>query len=571
MRFVWFALLSVPMLAAAPQSATVSPQAGQPQQPNTPPVQPTRPEDLCVIEGQAVNALTGDPLKKAQITVNSLGGRANANLGAVTDGTGRFVVENIEPGRYNLSAQRNGFVQFQYGARGPNRPGAPLVLNPGQRTRDLVLRMMPQGVISGHVVDEDGEPVENAQIRAMRYSFVRGKRQMVAPGYGSTDDLGEYRVFRLEPGKYYLSATYRPRNNMMMTQDRNPAESANEGYAPTYFPGTNDPTNATAIEVSGGALLGGVDLTLRKTRTVRIRGHVVNPAGEGLPPWITIQLVAKEGAFINSPARTQVRGRGGAFELRDLTPGAYVLRTQWADENTLRMVRQPIDVGSTNLDDVNVMLTPGLAIKGQVRVDGTAEVNLASVNISLMPQGPMPMGGAFARVKDDATFALENVNADNYTITVRGLPPTFYVKSIRMGDADGLEAGLDLTRGAGGVLDILVSPSGGEVDGSVADPKGQPAPGATVVLVPDTRHRERQDLFKTAASDTSGHFSLKGISPGEYKLFAWEDVEMGAYQDPEFLKPFESRGESVTIREGSHENQQLKLIPADSTPKNSGT
>ena len=98
--------------------------------------------------------------------------------------------------------------------------------------------------------------------------------------------------------------------------------------------------------------------------------------------------------------------------------------------------------------------------------------------------------------------------------------------------------------------------------------RGSLHPGATVVLVPDTKHRDHADLFKRTASDTSGHFSIKGISPGEYKLFAWEDVENDAYQDPEFLQPFENQGESVTIREGSHEDRQLKLIPAESTPTN---
>lgn len=570
MRFVWFALLCFPLLAAAQQPGTVSSQAGPPQQYNTPPAPPTRPEDLCLIEGQAVNGLTGEPVKKAQITMNNLGGRANANLGAITDSTGHFVIENIDPGRYNISAERNGYVRFQYGARGPERPGAPLLLGPGQRTRDLVFRLAPQGVITGKVVDEDGEPVENAQIRAMRYAFVRGKRQMTSPGYASTDDQGEYRVFGLAPGKYYLSATYRPRNGMSVVQDRKPAAEANEGYAPTYFPGTNDPTGATAIDVAPGAVLDGVDISLRKTRTVRIRGHIVNPTGQGMPPFVSIRMVAKDSALPNSSYMTGAN-QGGTFEIRDLTPGSYLLMVQWSEENTSHRVRQLVDIGNTNLDDVNVLLTPGLSLKGQVRVDGTAEVNLGSVNISLMPQGPMPMGGALARVNDDGTFTLDNVNADSYSVQLRGLPPTFYVKSIRIGDADALDAGLDLTRGAAGVLDILVSPNGGEVDGAVAGANGQLASGATVVLVPDAARRERMELFKTTATDTSGHFSLKGISPGEYKLFAWEDIEAGAYQDPEFLQPFENQGENVTIREGSRENRQLKLIPAESTPKNSGS
>jgi protocatechuate 3,4-dioxygenase beta subunit len=569
MPFVWFVLLSLPVLAAAQQPGTVSSQPGQSQQFN-PPVQPTRPEDLCSIEGQAVNALTGEPLKKAHVTMNNLGGQTNATPGAVTDASGRFVIENIDPGRYNVSAERNGFVRFQYGSRGPGRPGAPLTLSPGQRTRDLVFRLFPQGVITGKVVDEDGEPVESAQIRVLRYAFVRGKRQMTSPGFASTDDQGEYRVFGLDPGKYYLSATYHPQTGMGIAQDQKPAAEANEGYAPTYYPGTNDPAAATVIQISAGAVLGGVDVTLRKTRTIQIRGHVVNPTGEGLPQFVIVQLTPKEGGFLNASTRDMVQRRDGAFQIRDVVPGSYFLTAQWPSENGRRMVRQAIEVGNSNLDNVSVVLTPAVSLKGQVRVDGTAEVNFASINISLSPQALLPMGGAFARAADDGTFTLDNVNADSYSVLVYGLPPTFYVKSIRMGDVDAFESGLDLTRSGPGVLDILVNPNGGEIDGTVADPHGQFAAGATVVLVPDAKHRDHAGLFKRTASDTSGHFSFKGISPGEYKLFAWEDVENGAYQDPEFLQPFENQGESVTIREGSRENRQLKLIPAESTPKNSG-
>jgi protocatechuate 3,4-dioxygenase beta subunit len=568
MNLARFVLLAAPVLLVAQQPATVSSQTGQPQ-----PLQPTRPEDLCSVEGQVVNAVTGEPVKKAEVSMNGrVARRIAVAFGATSDATGRFVIENVDPGQYNLSAERNGFVRQQYGARGPDRAGSPLTLNPGQNARDLVFRLLPQGVITGHVVDEDGEPVEYAQVRVMRYRFVRGQRQMAAAGNASTDDLGEYRVFALTPGKYYLSATYHQRNVMMEAQDRTPRGAAEEGYVPTYFPGTNDPAGAGVIDVSPGAVLSGVDVALHKTRTLRIRGRVVNPLGEGLPPFVQIRLVSRNPALagLNSAVARVVQNRGGTFEVRDLTPGAYFLMAQWQEEGKPRVIKQPVDLGNSNVDDLSVPLSAPLDVKGQVRVDGTGDVNLGNVTVGLDPQGPMFIGRASAKLKDDGSFALDKVNADNYAVSVYGLPQNFYVKSIRMGDVDGLDAGLDLTRGSAGALDIVISPNGGQVEGTVADPKGQLASGATVVLVPDAPHREQSALFKTVNTDTSGHFSMQGITPGDYKLFAWEDVESGAYQDLEFLRPFESEGESVTIREGGRESRQLKLIPAESTPKSSG-
>lgn len=128
-----------------------------------------------------------------------------------------------------------------------------------------------------------------------------------------------------------------------------------------------------------------------------------------------------------------------------------------------------------------------------------------------------------------------------------------------------------MSQGVAGTLEITINGNGGQIEGSAADAKQKPASGAVVVLVPEGPRRERLMLFKTAMTDTMGHFSIKGIAPGEYKLFAWEQVEDGAYQDAEFLKPYENQGQAVTIREGSRENAQLKVISiSDAPPKSVG-
>jgi len=175
------------------------------------------------------------------------------------------------------------------------------------------------------------------------------------------------------------------------------------------------------------------------------------------------------------------------------------------------------------------------------------------------------MGRPDASVKQDSSFTLENVPVDTYRVTVSGLPENFYMKAIRMGDADALDAGLDLTHGASGALDIEISPNGGQVEGAVQKEDSKPAGGSIVLLVPDS-HRQQFNLFKTATADQLGHFSLKGIAPGDYKLFAFEQMEWGAYQDPEFLKLYEDQGKAVAIREGSRETAQLKVIPDETAP-----
>jgi hypothetical protein len=219
-----------------------------------------------------------------------------------------------------------------------------------------------------------------------------------------------------------------------------------------------------------------------------------------------------------------------------------------------------VDVGNNNVNNVNLVVTAGLELKGTVRVDGPGGATLGNLQVSLAPQEMLGLGMQGAKVGDDGSFWLSNVPAATYTIDVHGMPETFYIKSIRMGDADALEAGLDLTRG-GGMIEILLSPNAGQVDGSILDQAA--VSSAVVVLAPEGRRREQTSLFKMTNTDAQGHFTMKGIAPGDYKLFAWEQSEEANYQDPEFLRPYENQGESVTIRESSRESVQLKLIETD--------
>ena len=88
------------------------------------------------------------------------------------------------------------------------------------------------------------------------------------------------------------------------------------------------------------------------------------------------------------------------------------------------------------------------------------------------------------------------------------------------------------------------------------------------MLIPQEKERRvQQGYYKMIVSDQLGAFSLTGIlPPGEYKVYAWEDIEAGAYMDPDVLKPVEGKGESLTLREGDQKTLPLKMIPVDEAP-----
>jgi hypothetical protein len=349
----------------------------------------------------------------------------------------------------------------------------------------------------------------------------------------------------------------------MMTEDRTAGAVADEAYSPTYYPGTSDPTGAMALNVAAGAQLRGIDLTLLKKRTMRIRGKVINPLVELTPVIVTLMPRDKNAVSFYSAATTQVRSADGAFELRGVAPGSYVLTAQCANADKFYMVQQHIDIGNNNVDNLSLMLAAGLELKGTVRVEGPGNAQPGKLQVTLAPEENVHKGAWVANVGDDGSFTLSNVLAAHYTVYANGMPETFYIRSVRLGDADALDTTIDLTRGGTGALEIVLSPNGGQVDGSVTDSQQRPARQASVVLAPEGERREQTSLFKASVTDTQGHFTIKGIAPGDYKLFAWDQMDDGDYRDPDFLKPYENQGEAVTVRESGHENVQLKLIDTD--------
>jgi hypothetical protein len=145
------------------------------------------------------------------------------------------------------------------------------------------------------------------------------------------------------------------------------------------------------------------------------------------------------------------------------------------------------------------------------------------------------------------------------------------VKEIHLGTTAIPDGALNLSGSVPGPLDILLTRSGAELTGAVTDEETHPVPGATITLVPDKSRRSALYLYQTTVSDQYGGFSFRGIAPGDYRVYAWEAIDGGAYLDPNFLKPYETFSTAVTVEEKSRENLQLKLIPAgtDGQPKKS--
>jgi len=507
---------------------------------------------------------TGEPLRRARVILSPVDDAQEPRL-ALSGADGRFSFLELKPGRYRLTVEKNGYVSQGWTPRGARGQSPPLTLRPGETVRDLIFRLVAAGVITGRVLDEESEPTPGVFVEVLRHGYQQGRRTLVNVAIDTTNDLGEYRVFGLPPGRYLVSATYMPGRfapRRLAGNFRSGPVVDDEKYAPTYYPGTPDVSRAGVVEVLAGQQVAGIDFTLLPARTIRVSGKVTNSV-TGQPAHGAQVLVLPREA---GSRRMAIRGQGttneaGEFESHVFSPGSYDILAFLGTRDGRFAGRVPIEVGAADVQGIRVTLGPSTSLSGHVRVEGTPGAKVEGLRVMLRPRDNTPFfGGGQASVNADGSFLMENLIEGVYLVSAGRMPEDFYVKAARLGNDDVLEAGVNVTPGPLPALDVVLSPAGGRVEGLVLDSEGLPIAG-TVVLVPEPRRRHLLHLYKSADTDPVGRFLLRGVAPGDYKVFAWEEVEPGAYQDPDFLQPVESRGVAVRVTESSAQGVEVKVIP----------
>jgi protocatechuate 3,4-dioxygenase beta subunit len=525
----------------------------------TPPATPRKEE--CSVAGMVVKLAGSEPLRKAKVRLRSLEERTRA-ISTTTDSGGGFQLRGIPPGRYNLTVSRVGFVTQTYGQKKADDPGAILTLRAGQEMKDLLFRLVPSGVIAGRILDEDGEPIPSATVSALREAYSEGKRNLFTSTTVETNDLGEYRLFGLQPGRYFVSAISRGWNRFEDVQEED-ADIHQQGYAKMYYPGTPDAARASSIVIKAGEEIPSVEILMRQVLLYRIRGHVYNQIthkpGTGTNLFLTSRTNRLEWDFGHQQVIAEKQD--ASFEIPDVSPGSYLLTALWFDEGKTYEARVSVDVGNADVEGVAVTVAQGANINGRIIWDGRPALEKDELTVfASAVDSNLVFGYDGARVNQANSFTLTNIGEGTYRADVGGQSKDCYLKDVQYGGSGALEDGFTVGRGSPASLEITISPRGARVQGTVSDEGGLPAVGVWVALVPDAAHRAQHRLYKTQTTDQYGHFDLRGVPPGEYTLFSWEEMESNAWEDPEFLKPFEDQGEKISVQEGNTKSVALTAI-----------
>ena len=523
------------------------------------------------IAGTIVKEPGSQPLKKVLVQIVAENQKEGGNYTASTDADGHFDIENVLPGRYRIFIEKTGFVGVN--GRGLKSDTNVLTVQAGNPGEDLLFRMVPTAVISGRITDEDGDPMSGVIVFAQKKR--PGKATREATGNGGTNDLGEYRLSGLFPGQYWIVAMPPPdmRDYEQPHEKSPPSESQPDNrYVTTYYPGTYDATQASAVTLKAGDEMP-VNFTLVPTRTYRVRG-VVTGVTAGQKP--AVDLVSKVGDSI----RASEVGPDGQFEVRGVAPGSYAVRASTPTGSQSFTARQDLSIVAADVDGVRLTPLPSFTLSGHLHIEGTASADLTQYSANLRraeaPEDPgfflsLEFFGTNAPVDRLGNFEWKNVTPGSYIVQVYGGDGQgFFLKSAKLGERS-IETGF--TASGPATLDLLVSTKGGTVEGAVVLRKQEeekdadadhvnndpPVANATVVAVPEEKYRKLPDRFGIGSTDQHGRFTIRSMAPGSYTLYAWQDLEDGVYRDPDFLKSQEANGTAVKVEEGSHQTIELKL------------
>jgi hypothetical protein len=560
------------------------------------------------IAGRVLGADNGRPVTRAlvRLVASELPGGRNA----LTDNSGAFEFTELPAGRYTLTASKAGYVGLSFGQRRPLQAGTPLQLADGQELKGVDFRLPRGSVITGHVYDENGDPLPGAAVRAGRYQYGQGQRQLVPAGTAQTDDRGEYRMWGLNPGEYYISAIARnpgvPAGRGFAAQVGGPGaflargrgappafngrdDLEQEAYAPTYFPGVPSVNEARAVTIGLATEVAGIDFNVLLVRASRISGRVTNADGSaasaGSVNLIPEGATGRGGGPLGGSYGSRIQD-DGVFSIVNVPPGRYVLRARgdgprlrggnpstgsWSSRASSgddyvppQFAVLPLTVNG-DITNLTVALAMGATISGRVTFQATQsrqppQVNQFRIIASLIDRSEMGPNST-ARIEQDGTFLLVGVPAGSLWLRSQG-PGSWSLKSAIVDGRETIDAPFEV--GAGDKItgvELTFIDRQAEINGTVTDAQGLAVTEYTVLAFPadSALWRPQARQIVTARPDQTGRFQLRGLPPGDYYVAAIDPAEQGEWFEAAFLEQHRGGATRVRLGEGDTRTQNFRV------------
>ena len=545
------------LLHAGPsqQPGQVAPRASPPARPSADPNAP----GTGAIRGRVLTGV-GRPAVRASIRALGLSG-ADQIITAEADG--RFEFTELKPDTYRITASKAGYVTLDYGQKRAFERGTQLTLADGQALANIDITLPSGGAIAGRVFDENGDPLEGVNVRALQSRYSGGRNRLLpVPGVGArgTDDTGRYRLFGMPPGDYVVVAT--PTNNPRFLPAKNQI-----GYAPSYYPGAAMPSEAQAVTVGLSQTTAGVDFALVAAAPSRISGAAFDSSNRPLGSNGTVALTTTDrSGGLAIAVQTRVNP-DGSFQLMNVAPGEYVLQAigpRPADQRGEgEFAAMPLAVNGQDIGDLVLQTSAGSRAAGRVLFEeGPRRVNPRDVVLVFAPidLDRAPSNESFLhrwRAENDGTFEMTGLNGPR-RLRLLAAPPSWTIRRVTADGVEVTDSVLSFGRRQDSIanLEILLTMRSAAVFGNVVDDRGRPVPDYTVVVFgtdPEQWHAESR-FVKFTRPKTDGTFLVRGLPAGEYYVAAVDwmqgDELSGEWQAPEFLESMSRAALRLTLSEG---------------------
>jgi Carboxypeptidase regulatory-like domain len=501
-------------------------------------------DELVHISGTVVHGVSKQNLSGAHVYLTP---RNNAEpLSVVTKADGRFEF-TIPAGRYSLAAEAPDMQRQNFGGRNaPPEIAVSIIARQGLPTEDLIFPLFPAASMKGKIVDENGDPVEDALVHLIRKTAVAGKASTTSYRWGRTDDRGEYRFGLVVPGTYYLAVNAKPwyadGNPRVRPVGVNSTTVGSECFVPSYYPGTADLSQAAPIVLNPGQQARG-DFTLVPAKGAKITVHCATCSNSG-----TLQLIYDGIGHVEEFQQTAYIYNGNGT-LPAVPPGQYYVRV-FPDQSTQAQAASGrIDVQGSDLTvELNSNGMP--SVSGSVTIDGGAlPPRGLTVRVIHMASGRTTNGAVGA----NGNFQITAVRPGLYQILAIGAG--LYTKSVHIGERE--TKVLDVSDEGVSNVRMVAATGGGSVSGVVYR-DGKPLYGVLAVLTPEGLPTNEPDRYRSFKTDSDGSFEWTNLPPGTYRLFAVDRYDF-EYKVPDIVRPFLKGSKLVEIGSGDTFHERIDL------------
>ena len=498
---------------------------------------------------------------------------------ATTDSQGAFEFTGLPAGSYrvfaNASQYSPQYLGMAFGGKRPNGfglsdPGQPIQLGEGQSFDKVLIALPRGGVITGRVTDENGEPLTRVQVYTV--FFPPGSSRGMRMGSGSqTDDLGQFRVYGLQPGEHAVVAEGM-RNNFVPPNAPPETEEDKIGFVTTYYPGTADEGAAQRIRTRVGTETPGIEIRLLQDRLYRVSGTVVDSQGQPLAR-VNGQVMRRTPGMTGGSSYGFNTDEKGQFQMRNVASGNYRLIVRQTrpygpgpgpQTDLGEMASVPLTIAGADVDNVLVMTTPGITITGQVVFEqGPPSPMPAQLRIMATVGNPDEMSGLQspqpALVKPDLTFTMKGLLGE---LLLRASAPNQYLKSVMAGSEDITDKPREFK--SNDRVTITLTSRASTVEGNVSDAAGAPTTDAGIILFSEDKAfwRFNSSRVRRSPVDPSGHFRLAGLLPGRYLIVAVvrDRINVPMSNDPALFEELSKVATALVIGEDEERSVDLKVV-----------